>query len=139
MTRLPIPTRGAAGSRLRAPPPTVHHVSVPSEHQGRGHQAPTAAPGFLLEGSITLVEGGPIRADGIVVTSVMRDEKSEVLDVLAGTARVRPRDVPTGVIQVGHRLEFRLLSDMPLGKEVASVDVLVEVLPGAAVASPPQP
>jgi hypothetical protein len=95
--------------------------------------------GFLLQGTVTLVEGSPVRADGLVVTAVLQDKQTEVLDVLAGTPTVRARDVPTGVIQVGHRLEFRLLSDMPLGKDVASVDVMVEVLPDAVVALPPRP
>ena len=95
--------------------------------------------GFLLEGTTTLAEGGPVRADGIVLTAVLRDAQHEVLEVLVGTPRIRKRDMPDGVLTAGQPVDFRLHTDMPLGKDVAHVDVMVELLPDARVAGTNQP
>lgn len=95
--------------------------------------------GFLLEGTTTLAEGGPVRADGIVLTAVLRDAQHEVLEVLVGTPRIRNRDMPDGVLTAGRPVDFRLHTDMPLGKDVAHVDVMVELLPDARVAGTDRP
>ena len=95
--------------------------------------------GFLLEGTTTLAEGGPVRADGIVLTAVLRDAQHEVLEVLVGTPRIRKRDMPDGVLTAGQPVNFRLHTDMPLGKDVAHVDVMVELLPDARVAGTNRP
>lgn len=95
--------------------------------------------GFLLEGTTMLAEGGPVRADGIVLTAVLRDAQHEVLEVLVGTPRIRKKEMPDGVLAAGQRVDFRLHTDMPLGKDVAHVDLMVELLPDARVAATDQP
>ncbi len=94
--------------------------------------------GYRVDGRTTLVAGGPVRADGLVVTAVLRDRKGEVLEVLAGTPTFKPRDVPAGVMLTGQAVEFRLQTDIPLGKDVTDVDVMVETLPDAVLGTPPQ-
>lgn len=95
--------------------------------------------GFLLEGTTTLTEGGSVRADGIVLTAVLRDAQYEVLEVLVGTPRIRKKDMPDGVLTAGQPVDFRLHTDMPLGKDVAHVDLMVELLPDARVAGSGSP
>lgn len=90
--------------------------------------------GFLLEGTTTLLSGGPVRADGVVLTAVLRDRKNDVLEVLVGAPSFTRRGLPTGVLEAGQELKFRLHTVMPLGREVAHADVMVELLPDAQVA-----
>lgn len=94
------------------------------------HRRQPLRAGFLIEGTTTLVEGGPVRGDGIVLTAVLRDAKHDVLEVLVGTPRLRGRET---TLAAGAAVPFRLHTDMPLGREVAHVDVMVELLPDARV------
>lgn len=95
--------------------------------------------GFLLSGTTTIVAGGPVRADAIVLTAVLRDKAQDVLEVLVGTPTVRKKDETDGTIAQGQPLAFRLHTPMPVGREVAHVDVMVELLPDASVAPPAAP
>lgn len=95
--------------------------------------------GYRVDGRTTLVAGGPVRADGLLVTAVLRDEKGEVLEVLAGIPTFKKRDVPDGLLMAGHTVEFHLQTDIPLGKDVTDVHVMVETLPEAVLAAPPRP
>lgn len=90
--------------------------------------------GYLVEGTLRLVEGGPVRADGLVITALLRDEADGVLEVLVGTPRAERRDPSPGVLEPGETVRFRLHTVMPLGRDVKDVDVMVEVLPEAVVA-----
>jgi len=92
--------------------------------------------GYRVEGSTTLVSGGPVRTDGLLVTAVLRDAQGDVLEVLAGIPLPPRRGRASLELATGETLDFRLQTDIPLGKDVASVDVMVEVLPGARVGGP---
>jgi hypothetical protein len=95
--------------------------------------------GYLLQGTVTVEEGGPVRADGLVITAILRDSDDNLLEVLVGTPTYRERDVPTGVLATGQQVGFRLRTDVPLGRSVAQIDLVAELLPDARVDQAPQP
>src|SRR5690606_5655297 len=89
--------------------------------------------GYLIGGTITLVEGAPVRADGVVITALLRDEQQQVLEVLVGTPARRERTLGDGQLLPGTPVPFRLRTDIPVGEDVADVTVMVEPLPDASV------
>lgn len=89
--------------------------------------------GYLVGGTITLVEGDAVRADGVVITALLRDKQDQVLEVLVGTPSQRDRALRDGLLLPDTPVPFRLRTDIPVGDEVDDVTVMVELLPDAVV------
>ncbi len=89
--------------------------------------------GYRIGGTIALVQGDAVRADGVVITAVLRDEYGHVLEVLVGTPSPARGTLSDGRLVPETPVPFQLRTDIPVGEDVADVDVMVELLPDAIV------
>ncbi len=94
----------------------------------------TTSKSYQVTGTLRIVAGGPIRPDGITLTALLLDEAQQVLEVLTGAPDTTGANLPTGLLEDGLVLPFRLATPVPLGKWVTDVQVFAEVLPDAQVA-----
>lgn len=120
-----VSSQPAATPKACEPAATTVEASVTRRSQFR--------EGYRLGGTVTLVEGEAVRADGIVITALLRDENDRVLEVLVGTPALRHRAIDDGRLLPHRPVPFSLHTDIPVGKDVADVDVMVELLPDAVV------
>lgn len=114
----------------RSPCPPASLVSSVQERSRRA-----TLSGYRVEGTLTIVSGGPVRPDGIMLTALLLDEAGEVLEVLTGIPETS-RSQPAAPIENAQPVAFRLSTGIPLGKAVKTVQFFTEVLPGAEVAEP---
>jgi hypothetical protein len=101
-------------------------------------QSRSTLRGYRVSGTLTVVAGGPIRADAVTITALLRDAGGDVLEVLTGVPTVAGRDASGGLLENGRPLPFSLSTIVPLGGSVASTTLFTEVLPDARV-SPARP
>lgn len=86
---------------------------------------------FQIVGTLQVVAGGQIRADGITLTALLLDKDDQVLEVLTGAPDLRGVPVPTGLLDPSHVVPFTLATPVPLAKWVSRVQVFAEVLADA--------
>lgn len=91
--------------------------------------------GYRIDGTLSVLKGGPVRPDAVMLTALLLDDAGDVLEVLTGIPDARPADLPTGLIENGRSLPFSLSTAIPVGKAVATTQVFTELLPDARVAS----
>lgn len=91
--------------------------------------------GYRVDGSLTVLSGGPVRPDAVMLTALLLDEAGEVLEVLAGVPGAG-KSQSASPIENAHSVAFRLSTGIPLGKVVKTVQIFTELLPGAQVAAP---
>lgn len=89
---------------------------------------------YHVAGTLRVVDGGPIRTDGITLTALLLDKDQQVLEVLTGAPDLEGASLPTGFVENGQVLPFTLATPVPLGKWVAEVQVFAELLSDAQVA-----
>lgn len=105
------------------PAPALVETVVTSRH--------TLRESFLVGGTVTLTSDTPVPIERIVITAMLRDKSGGVLEVLVGTPARRERTLADGALVRGQPVPFRLRTDIPVGRDVASIEVVTEVLPGA--------
>jgi hypothetical protein len=91
--------------------------------------------GYRVDGTLTVLRGGPVRPDGVVLTALLRDDAGEVLEVLTGIPEPS-KARPAAPIENAQSVAFRLSTGIPLGKAVKTVEFFTEALPGAEIADP---
>ena len=87
--------------------------------------------GYRVQGELTVATGGPVRADAITLTALLLDKAGDVLEVLVGVPDVGPG--ASNGLATGARGRFRLRTDVPVGSDVATRQVFVDLLPGATL------
>lgn len=98
-------------------------------------QSRSSLRGYRVAGTLTVTAGGPIRADAITLTVLLRDAGGDVLEVLTGIPTVSAKAFPAGVIETGQSVPFSVSTAVPLGKAVATTTVFTEVLADARPAA----
>ena len=101
--------------------------------EGAVNKERTSLDGHRVDGEIRVIDGGPVRADGITVTVVLLDENGDVLDVVTGIPSTRVGRTTVDEFTDGMTARFEIRSPVPLGKSSKQRDVFIEVLPGAAL------
>lgn len=89
---------------------------------------------YHVAGTLRIVDGGPIRPDGITLTALLLDKDQQVLEVLTGAPDLEGVTLASGFVENGHVLPFTLATPVPLGKWVAEVQIFAELLSDAQVA-----
>ena len=84
---------------------------------------------YEVSGTLRLRTGTPVRGDGIALTAVLLSKEGEVLEVVTGTPDVRALQASNGLLDGTTPVRFVMVSPVPLGKWVARVDIVAEVLP----------
>lgn len=88
---------------------------------------------YHVAGTLRVVDGGPIRPDGITLTALLLDKDQQVLEVLVGAPDLEGIALPTGFVENGQVVPFTLATPVPLGKWVAEVQIFAELLADAQV------
>lgn len=111
------------------PPPSLGFEPVVRQSRG-------TLNGFRVAGTLSLLRGGPVRADALMLTALLLDADGEVLEVLTGVPDLRKKRASDGVMVDGQSAPFSLSTQMPLGKAVKEIRIFTEALPDAQVGPP---
>lgn len=110
------------------PPPPLGFESVV-------RQSRSTLDGYRVAGTLSLLRGGPVRADALMMTALLLDADGEVLEVLTGVPELKKKQDDDGVMVDGQSAPFNLSTQMPLGKAVKEIHFFTEALPDAQVVS----